>query len=152
MHINQFTLRSQSIKCLSIQSVPKPSFYCTNRPDYCKSMKECERALGDDDMAEKLWEYKSLAIGVLKITVAHLHPRFVINIEKKTGKETGMIFSSNVDCCKTNPLIYIKFLRQAGLHSLMFGAELFRLTLSLLQELECCQTLKNFYAPYFTPD
>ena len=57
------------------------------------------------------------------------------NIDK-TRKKAGMIFSSNVDRRKTNPLIYVKFWRQACLPSLLFGAELFTLTPSLLLELE----------------
>ena len=63
-----------------------------------------------------------------------------------------MIFSSNVDCRKTNPLIYVKFLRQACLPSLLFGVDLFTVTPSLLLELERCQSWflkKPFYVPDF---
>ena len=65
-----------------------------------------------------------------------------------------MIFSSNVDRRKTNPLIYVTFGRQACLSSLLFGAELFTLTARLLLELERCQSWflkKLFYVSDFPP-
>ena len=65
-----------------------------------------------------------------------------------------MIFSSNVDRRKTNPLIYVKFWRQTCLPSLLFGAELFMITPSLLLELEHCQSWflkKLFYMSDFAP-
>ena len=65
-----------------------------------------------------------------------------------------MIFSFNLDCRKVNPLIYVKFWRQACLPTLLFGAELFTLTPNLLSRLERCQSwfLKNiFYVPNFAP-
>ena len=55
---------------------------------------------------------------------------------------------------KTNPLIYVKFWRQACLPFLLFGTELFRLNASQLIKLERCQQwfLKNiFYVPVFAP-
>ena len=63
-----------------------------------------------------------------------------------------MIFLSNVDRRKTNPLIYVKFWRHACPPSLLFGAELFTLSRSLLLELERCQSwfLKKLsYVPDF---
>ena len=69
-------------------------------------------------------------------------------------KKAGMIFLSNVDRRKANPLIYVKFWRQACLPSLLFGAELFMITPSLLLELERCQSWflkKLFYVPDFAP-
>ena len=120
------------------------------KPTYCKSMQEREWTLGDD-MVGELYEYKNL--GVLK----NYCGSFASNISDntgKTGKKAGMIFSSNVDRRKTNPLIYVKFWRQACLPSLLFGAELFTLTLSLLLELEWCQTWfleKLFYVPDSLP-
>ena len=51
-----------------------------------------------------------------------------------------MTFSFNFVRRRINPLIYVKFLRQACLPSLLFGAELFTLTPSLLLELERCQS------------
>ena len=73
------------------------------------------------------------------------------NIDK-TRKKAGMIFSTKFDRRKTNPLVYIKFWKQACLPSLLFGSDLFTLTPSLLLKLECCQLCfrKNmFYAPSF---
>ena len=63
-----------------------------------------------------------------------------------------MIFSSDFDCHKTNPLVYIKFWRQACLPCLLFGTELFSLNASQLRKLECCQQwfLKNvIHVPRF---
>ena len=60
------------------------------------------------------------------------------NIEK-TRKKAGMIFSSKFDRRTTNPLVYIKFWKQACLPSLLFGSELFTFTPSLLLKLERCQ-------------
>ena len=65
-----------------------------------------------------------------------------------------MIFSSNFNRRKTNPLIYVKFWRQACLPSLLFGTELFTLNTSQLINLERCQQwfLKNIlYVPVFAP-
>ena len=65
-----------------------------------------------------------------------------------------MLFSSNFDRRKVNPLIYIKFWRQACLPTLQYGTELFTLTPTLLTKVERCQQwfLKNvFYVPKFAP-
>ena len=75
------------------------------------------------------------------------------NVEK-TRKKAGILFSSNFDRRKVNPLIYVKFWRQACLPSLLYGSELFSLTPTLLIKFERCQQwfLKNvFYVPKFAP-
>ena len=72
----------------------------------------------------------------------------------KLEKKAGMLFSSNFDRRKVNPLIYIKFWRQACLPILLYGTELFTLTPTLLTKVERCQqwSLKNvFYLPKFAP-
>ena len=120
------------------------------KPIHCKSMKEHDWALGDDTV-EKLYEYKNL--GVLKNYCGSFASNVSDNIDK-TRKKAGTIFSSNVDRRKTNPLIYVKFWRQACLPSLLFGAELFTITPSLLLELERCQSWflkKLFYVSDFAP-
>ena len=97
----------------------------------------------------ELYEYKNL--GVLKNYIGSFSSNVTDNIEK-TRKKAGMIFSSSFDRRKTNPLIFVKFCRQACLPSLLFGGELFSLTPSLLLKLERCQlwSLKNiFYLPSF---
>ena len=119
-------------------------------PIHFKSVKECEWALGDDTV-EELYEYKNLS--VLKNCCGSFASNISDNIDKMR-KNAGMIFSSNVDRRKTNPLIYVKFWRQACLPSLLFGAELFTITTSLLLELERCQSWflkKLFYVPDFAP-
>ena len=73
---------------------------------------------------------------------------------EKTRNKAGIIFSSHLDRRKVNPLIYVKFWKQACLPSLLFGVELFTLTPALLLKLERCQSwfLKHiFYVPSFTP-
>ena len=119
------------------------------KPTHCKSMKEREWALSDD-MVKELYEYKNL--GVLKNYCGSFASNISDNIDKMR-KKAGMIFSSNVDRRKTNPLIYVKFWRQACLPSLLFGAELFTITPSLLLELERCQSwfLKKLYVPDVAP-
>ena len=83
---------------------------------------------------------------------------FASNVEgniEKARKKAGMIFSSDSNRRKTNPLIYIKFWRQACLPSLLFGTELITLNASQLTKLERCQPwfLKNiFYVTNFAPD
>ena len=98
---------------------------------------------------EELYEYKNL--GVLKNYVGSFSSNIDDNIDK-TRRKAGMIFSSNLDRRKVNPLIYVKFWRQACLPTLLCGAELFTLTPTLLLRLERCQSwfLKNiFYVPKF---
>ena len=120
------------------------------KPLHCKSMKEREWALGDDTV-EELYEYKNL--GVLKNCCGSFASNISDNIDK-TRKKAGMIFSSNADRRKTNPLIYVKFWRQACLPSLLFGVELFTITPSFLLELKRCQSWffkKLFYVPDLAP-
>ena len=69
-----------------------------------------------------------------------------------------MLFSSNFDGRKVNPLIYIKFWRQAypppPPPTLLYGTELFTLTPTLLTKVERCQQwfLKNvLYVSKFAP-
>ena len=120
------------------------------KPQHFESLKNREWFLGDTKVDE-LYEYKNL--GVLKNYVGSFSSNIDDNIDK-TRKKVGMIFSSNIDRRKVNPLIYVKFWRQACLPTLLFGAELFTLTPSLLLRLERCQSwfLKNiFYVPKFAP-
>ena len=76
-----------------------------SKPIHCKLMKGRERAPGDDTVKE-LFEYKNL--GVLKNYCGSFATNISDNIDK-TRKKAGMIFSSNVDRHKTNPLIYVRF-------------------------------------------
>ena len=75
-----------------------------------------------DAVVDELYEYKNL--GVPKNYVRS----FASNVDDKivkARKMLGMIFSSDYNCRKTKPLIYVKFWRQACLPSLLFGTELF---------------------------
>ena len=65
-------------------------------------------------------------LGVLKNYVSSFASNVDDNIEKAREK-ADMIFSSDFNRRKTNPLIYVKFWRQACLPSLLFGTELFTL-------------------------
>ena len=91
----------------------------------------------DGDNVDELYEYKNLR--VLKNYVGSFSSNIDDNIEK-TQKKVGMIFSSNLDRRKINPLVYVKFWRQAWLRSLFYGAEVFTLTPTLLTRLERCQS------------
>ena len=75
------------------------------KPSHSKSMKEREWTLGDA-IVNKLYEYKNLA--VLKNYVNSFACNVEDNIEK-AHKKAGIIFSSDFNRHKTNPLIYIKF-------------------------------------------
>ena len=104
-----------------------------------------------DSIVDELFEYKCL--GVLKNYVNSFASNVEDNIEK-TRKRAGIFFSSDFNHRKTNPLIYIKFWRQACLPSLVSGTELFTLNASQLIKLERCQQwfLKNiFYVAVFAP-
>ena len=73
---------------------------------------------------------------------------------RKHEKRLACISTYDLNRRKTNPLIYVKFCRQACLPSLLFGTELFTLNASQLIKFERCQQwfLKNiFYVPVFAP-
>ena len=99
-------------------------------------MKTREWILGGDTVDE-LYEYKNLE--VLKNYIGSFSSNVDDNIEK-TPNKAGVIFSSHLDRWRINPLVYVKFWRQAFLLSLLFGAELFTLTPGLLLKLERCQS------------
>ena len=101
-----------------------------------QSMKTREWILGGDTVDE-LYEYKNF--GVLENYIGSFSSNVDDNIEK-TRNKAGMIFSSHLNRRKVNPLIYVKFWRQACLPSLLFGAELFTFTPGLLLKLERCQS------------
>ena len=120
------------------------------KPIHSQLMREREWMLGEF-VVDELFEYKNL--GVLKNYVSSFASNVDDNIEK-ARKKAGMNFSSDFNRRKTNPLIYIKFWRQACLPSLLFGTELFTLNASQLIRFECCQQwfLKNiFYVPAIAP-
>ena len=124
--------------------------YGETKPVNFEEMKGREWILGDDTVDE-LYEYKNL--GVLKNYIGSFSSSVEDNIDKNR-KKAGIIFSSNLDCRKVNPFIYIKFWRQACLPSLLHCSELFTVTPSLLAKLERCRQwfLKNiFYVPNFDP-
>ena len=60
-------------------------------------------------------------------------------ISIKSVKKVSLIFASNFDRRKVNPVVYVKLWKQACLPSLLFGAELWTLTPTLLLKLERCQ-------------
>ena len=116
--------------------------------EICIQISAREWLLGETTVNE-LCEYKNL--GVLKNYIGSFSSNVEDNIEK-TRKKAGMIFSSDSDRRKTNPLVYIKFWRQACLPCLLFVTELFSLNASQLGKLERCQQwfLKNvFHVPRF---
>ena len=106
----------------------------------------------DDDYVDELYEYKNL--GILRNCVGSFSSNIDDNAEK-TQKKAGIIFSSNLDRRKINPLIYVKFWRQACLPTWLYGAEVLTLTPTLLTKLERCQSWFFkiiFYIHKFAPN
>ena len=62
--------------------------------------------MSGDDIVDELYEYKNLV--VLNNYVGSFSSNIDDNIEK-TQKKAGMILSSNLDCHKISPLVYVKF-------------------------------------------
>ena len=121
-----------------------------SKPLHLAAMQSRKWVLGDDNVDE-LYEYRNL--GVLKNYVGSF-PSNIDNNEK-TQNKAGMIFSSNLDRRKINFLVYVQFWKQVCLPSLLYGAEVFTLTPTLLTKLERCQSwfLKIiFYVPKFAPN
>ena len=121
-----------------------------SKPQHFESMKNRVWLLVDI-IVDELYEYKNL--GVLKNYVGSFSSNVEDNIDK-TLKKVGLIFASNFDHRKVNPLVYVKLWKQACLPSLLFGAELWMLTPTLLLKLERCQYwfFKHiFYVPEFAP-
>ena len=119
---------------------------------HCQFMREHDSILGNDSIKE-LYEYKNFPVGVMKNYIGSFSSIADENIDE-TWKKAGIIFSSNFDRQKVNPLIYIIFWRHACLPTLLCITELFTLTPSLLTKLESCQQwfLKNiFYFPKLAP-
>ena len=117
---------------------------------YSEAMKEHIWVLGGESVAE-LYEYKNLR--VVKNYIGSFSTNTDDNIDK-IRKNAGMLFSSNFDRRKVNPLIYIKFWRQACLPTLLYGTKLFTLTPTFLTKVERYQQwfLKNvFYVPKLAP-
>ena len=117
---------------------------------HCIAMKERKWILGNDNVKE-LYEHKNL--GVVKNYIGSFSSNIEENIDK-TRRKAGMLFSSNFDSRKVNPLVYLKPWRQACLPSLLYGTELFTITPTLLEKFERCQQrfLKHvFYVPEFVP-
>ena len=115
---------------------------------YTEAMKERRWIVGNESVDE-IYEYKNL--GFVKNYICSFSSNVDENIEK-SRKKAEMIFSTIFDRRKVNPLLCIKFWRQACLLSLLYGTELFTLTPTLLTKLERCQQwfLKNvFYVPKF---
>ena len=79
--------------------------FCETKPQHFESLKNREWFLVDTKV-EELYEYKNL--GVLKNYVSSFFSNIDINTNK-IRKKHAMIFSSNLDCRKANPLIYVKF-------------------------------------------
>ena len=102
---------------------------------HSEAMKERTWVLRGESVTE-LYEHKNL--GVVKNYIGTFRTNADDNIDK-TRKKAGMLFSSNFNGRKVNPLIYIKFWRQAYLPTLLYGTELFTLTPTLLAKVERCQ-------------
>ena len=107
-----------------------------SKPQHFESMKNRKWLLGDT-IVDELYEYKNL--GVLKNYVGSFSSNVEDNIDK-TRKKVGSIFASNFDHRKVNPLIYVKFWKQACLPSLLLGRSFGRLLLLYCQSLSDVNT------------
>ena len=117
---------------------------------HSETMTERNWVLGGESVTE-LYEYKNL--GVVENYIGSFSTSADDNIDK-TRKKASILFSSNFDQRKVNPLIYIKIWRQACLPTLLYGVELFTLTPTLLAKVEHGQQwfLKNvFFVRKFAP-
>ena len=68
-------------------------------------------------------------------------------------KRAGMLFSANFVRKYVNPMIYLKFWKQACIPALLFGAEIWSLTLTHLEKLKRCQRWfieRRFHLPDYT--
>ena len=74
-----------------------------------------------DTIVEELYEYKNL--GVLKHHVGSFSSNVEDNIDK-THKKVGLIFASNCDRRKVNPLVYVKLWKQAFVITVVWGGAL----------------------------
>ena len=99
-------------------------------PQHFESIKNREWLFGDTTV-DKLYEYKTLS--VLKNYVGSFSSNVEDNIDK-TRKKVGLIFASDFDRRKVNPLIYVKLWEQACLPSLLFGVELWMLNFYFIAE------------------
>ena len=94
-------------------------------------MKVRQWKVGPDHICEKS-EYVNL--GVFK----NYCGSFDKNIDENSTK-AAMLFSADFDRRRMNPMVYIKFWRQACILALLFGEELWTVTKSGLEKLERCQ-------------
>ena len=71
----------------------------------------------------------------------------------KTRKKVGMLLSANLVRKCVNPMIYLKFWKQACIPMLLFGTEIWSLTSMHLEKLERCQRWfvdRFFHLPDYT--
>ena len=90
----------------------------------------------DPDLLDEEDEYVNL--GVYKNYCGSFSKNVYENIVK-TRKKAGVLFSASFVRKCVNPMIYLKFLKQACIPMLLFRAEIWSLTSTHLEELERCQ-------------
>ena len=100
-------------------------------------------SLGPDHIDE---EDKYVNLGVHKNYCGSFSRKVDENIAK-TRKKTGMLFPANFVRKCINPMIYLKFWKQACIPTLLFGAEVWSLTTIHLEKPERCQRwfIKMFF-------
>ena len=107
-----------------------------SKPQYFESMKNHEWLLGDT-IVDELYEYKNL--GVLKNYVGSFSSNVEDNIDK-TRKKVALIFASNFDRRKVNPLIYVNFGNRRVCHHYCLGRSFGRLLLLYCKSLSDVNT------------
>ena len=100
--------------------------------EHSKNKQTRNWSLGPDHTDEKD-EYVNL--GVYKNYCGSFSENVDENIAK-TRKKAGMLFSANIIRKCVNPMIYLKFWKQACIPTLLFGAEIWSLTSTHLEKLE----------------
>ena len=106
-------------------------------------------SLGPDHIDE---EDEYVNLGVYKNYCGLFSKKVDENIAK-TKKKAGMLFSANFVRKCVNPMIYLKFCKQACIPTLLFGAEIWSLTSTHLEKLERCQRWfirRLFHLPDYT--
>ena len=90
---------------ISISAKSRVVTFGETRVVHCDSMKRREWILGEE-IVDELYEYKNL--GVLNNYMGFFSSNVDDNIQK-TRSKAGMIFSSNLNRRKVNPIMFVKF-------------------------------------------
>ena len=123
--------------------------YDLSCPSFAKNKQTRNWSIGPDHIDE---EDEYVNLGVYKNYCGSFSKNVDENIAK-TRKKVGMLFSAHCLRKCVNPMIYLKFWKQARIPTLLFGAEIWSLTSTHLEKLERCQRWfirRLFHLPDYT--